>query len=141
MARRRSRPWPSRATIKPPRPTPRSWPSLKRSRNGADTSEGRPWPGQRRAAKPRALIAPNSTPDGNDRISPDNRRNQNGPEKGVGVRHNGQGLDLNRDGVKLESPEMRGLGGNVRRRWDPALVVDCHTTNGAQHEEPVTYSR
>jgi hypothetical protein len=25
-------------------------------------------------------------------------------------------------------------------RWDPVLLVDCHTTNGSYHEEPVTYS-
>ena len=25
-------------------------------------------------------------------------------------------------------------------RWDPLLVVDCHTTNGSYHQEPVTYS-
>ena len=29
---------------------------------------------------------------------------------------------------------------NVLARWDPALVVDCHTTDGAFHEETVTWS-
>ena len=86
------------------------------------------------------LIAPIFNADGNEKISPDNRRNQIGPEKGVGVRYNGQNLDLNRDGMKLESPEVRGLVQNVLLRWDPALLVDCHTTNGSYHEEPVTYS-
>jgi len=85
------------------------------------------------------LIAPDFNPDGNDKISPANRRQQPGPEKGVGVRPNGQNLDLNRDGMKLETPEVRGLVENVLNRWDPALVVDCHTTNGFYHEEPVTY--
>jgi hypothetical protein len=85
------------------------------------------------------LIAPIFNSDGNDKISPANRRNQVGPEKGVGVRYNGQNLDLNRDGIKLESPEVQGLVRNVLMRWDPALLIDCHTTNGSYHEEPVTY--
>jgi hypothetical protein len=86
------------------------------------------------------LIAPIFNPDGNEKISPTNRRNQAGPEKGVGVRYNGQNLDLNRDGMKLESPEVQGLVGNVLMRWDPVLLVDCHTTNGSAHQEPVTYT-
>lgn len=86
------------------------------------------------------LIAPIFNADGNEQISPDNRRNQNGPERGVGVRHNGQHLDLNRDSMKLESPELQGLVANVLLRWDPVLLIDCHTTNGSYHEEPVTYS-
>jgi hypothetical protein len=86
------------------------------------------------------LIAPIFNADGNEKINPENRRNQVGPEKGVGVRYNGQNLDLNRDSMKLESPELQGLVRNVLLRWDPMLVVDCHTTNGSYHEEPVTYS-
>jgi len=86
------------------------------------------------------LFAPIFNTDGNERISPENRRNQQGPEQGVGVRTNGQNLDLNRDGIKMESPELQGLVQNVLLRWDPILLVDCHTTNGSYHEEPVTYS-
>jgi len=86
------------------------------------------------------LIAPIFNADGNDKISPENRRHQPGPEQGVGVRPNGQNLDLNRDSMKLESPELQGLVENVLVRWDPLLLVDCHTTNGSYHEELVTYS-
>lgn len=86
------------------------------------------------------LIAPNFNPDGNEKISPQNRRNQPGPEEGVGLRINGQNLDLNRDAMKLESPEMQGLVTNVLQRWDPLLLIDCHTTDGSYHEELVTYS-
>lgn len=86
------------------------------------------------------LIAPIFNADGNEKISPKNRPSQVGPEKGVGVRHNGQNLDLNRDAMKLESPELKGLVQNVLLRWDPVLLVDCHTTDGSYHEEPVTYS-
>jgi dipeptidyl-peptidase-4 len=85
------------------------------------------------------LIAPIFNADGNERISKENRRNQAGPEEGVGVRYNGQNLDLNRDGIKLESPEVQGLVRKVLNRWDPVLLIDCHTTNGSYHKEPVTY--
>jgi dipeptidyl-peptidase-4 len=86
------------------------------------------------------LVAPIFNPDGNDKMDPRNRMGQVGPEKGSGVRHNGQNLDLNRDSMKLESPELRGLVRNVLGRWDPLLAVDCHTTDGSFHQEPVTYS-
>ncbi len=86
------------------------------------------------------LVCPILNPDGNEKFSTDNRRNQVGPENGVGVRHNGQFLDLNRDAMKLESPEIRGVVRNVFNRWDPAITVDCHTTNGSYHEEPLTFT-
>jgi len=85
------------------------------------------------------LLAPIFNPDGNEKVSVNNRRNQVGPEKGVGVRYNGQNLDLNRDGLKLESPEVKGLVQNVMVRWDPAVVLDSHTHNGSYHQEVVTY--
>ena len=86
------------------------------------------------------LIAPIFNADGNEKISPANRRQQPGPEQGVGVRTNGQNLDLNRDAIKLESYEVSGLVESVLNRWDPLLLVDCHTTDGAYHEQTVTYS-
>ena len=86
------------------------------------------------------VIAPIFNADGNEKIAPNNRRQQPGPEQGVGVRTNGQNLDLNRDSMKAESPEIAGLLANVLNRWDPLLLVDCHTTDGAWHEQTVTYS-
>jgi murein tripeptide amidase MpaA len=86
------------------------------------------------------LICPIFNPDGNDRISKENRTDQNGPVNGVGVRYNGQNLDLNRDGMKAESPEVRGLLTNVFNKWDPAVFMDCHTTDGSFHVEPVTFT-
>jgi len=85
------------------------------------------------------LIAPIFNPDGNEKISQNNRRNQVGPEQGVGIRTNGLGFDLNRDGMKLESPEVLGLVQNVMLRWDPAVLLDSHTHNGSYHEEVVTW--
>lgn len=86
------------------------------------------------------LVCPIFNADGNEKISVKNRTNQKGPINGVGVRYNGSFLDLNRDAMKIESPEMKGLLTNVLNKWDPAVVLDCHTTNGVYHQEPVTFS-
>ncbi|MEM9800121.1 MAG: M14 family metallopeptidase [Planctomycetota bacterium] len=77
--------------------------------------------------------------DGNDRISRRNRVSQNGPERGVGERPNALGLDLNRDFVKLESPEVQALTWLVGR-LDPIAFFDLHTTNGSAHGYDLTYS-
>ena len=86
------------------------------------------------------LICPNFNPDGNEKIDTRNRTYQNGPVNGVGVRHNGQILDLNRDAMKAESPEVRGVLENVFNKWDPSVFMDCHTTDGSYHVEPVTFT-
>jgi hypothetical protein len=81
------------------------------------------------------LIIPMFNPDGNEKLG-DNRRD-NGPEQ-AGTRANGQNLDLNRDFLKMESPEVKALIACFND-WDPVLFVDLHTTNGSYHREPVTY--
>ena len=86
------------------------------------------------------LICPNFNPDGNEPINPLNRTHQNGPVNGVGLRYNAQYLDLNRDAMKAESPEVQGVIQNVFNRWDPSVFMDCHTTNGSYHVEPVTFT-
>jgi len=86
------------------------------------------------------LICPLFNADGNQKISPANRTHQNGPVNGVGVRYNGQFLDLNRDAMKMESPEVKGVITSVFNRWDPSVFMDCHTTNGSYHIEPVTFT-
>src|SRR5438477_9034876 len=76
------------------------------------------------------VFAPIFNADGNERMSKTNRPGQLGPVEGMGVRANAQGFDLNRDFVKLESPEVRAL---VRfcDQWNPAILIDMHTTNGS----------
>ena len=86
------------------------------------------------------LICPLFNPDGNEKISPLNRTHQNGPVNGVGVRYNGQFLDLNRDAMKAESPEVQGVLTNVFNKWDPSVFMDCHTTDGSYHVEPTTFT-
>lgn len=86
------------------------------------------------------LVAPIYNADGNERIDINNRTAQNGPVTGVGVRENAQRLDLNRDFMKLETPEARGLIEGVFNRWDPHVIIDLHTTNGSYHGYALTYS-
>ena len=82
---------------------------------------------------------PNYNPDGNDEIDRRHRPDQAGPVEGVGNRHNGSGLDLNRDYVKVEAPETEALIRAVRT-LDPAVVADLHTTNGSFHGFDLTYA-
>ena len=84
------------------------------------------------------LFAPIYNADGNEKISLDNRVEQNGPIGGVGTRENSKSLDLNRDFMKLESSEARGLVA-LLTRWDPDVIVDLHTTNGSYHGYHLTY--
>lgn len=85
------------------------------------------------------LIAPIYNADGNERMAPHNRPYQAGPIGGMGTRRNAQGLDLNRDHMKLESPEARALV-RAYADYDPHVVIDLHTTNGTQHAYHLTYA-
>lgn len=85
------------------------------------------------------LVAPIYNADGNERIGPETRPYQLGPYEGVGERANTQGLDLNRDHMKLESPEGRALA-QAYQDYDPHVIVDLHTTNGTEHAYHLTYA-
>ena len=84
------------------------------------------------------LVAPNLNADGGERIGKSHRITQQGPENGAGLRENAQGLDLNRDFVKLECPETRALLAFINE-WSPHLLIDTHTTNGSRHRYELTY--
>jgi hypothetical protein len=58
----------------------------------------------------------------------------------TGTRENGQGLDLNRDGIKMEAPETMGMILNILNLWDPQVTVDLHTTNGTWHGYSLTWA-
>jgi zinc carboxypeptidase len=85
------------------------------------------------------IVAPLYNADGNERISLDHRPEQFGPLGGVGTRENANGLDLNRDFMKLEATESRALV-KLLNDWDPHLVIDLHTTNGSYHGYHLTYA-
>ena len=92
------------------------------------------------------VIAPLFNPDGNDAIDPGNRRlhlpkleGQLGPDSGVGTRVNGSKINLNRDYMRQEAPEMRLLQTRVCQAWEPDLTIDNHATNGSVHRFSMTY--
>ncbi len=85
------------------------------------------------------LIAPIYNADGNERVRLNNRPLQYGPVGGMGQRANAQNLDLNRDHMKLESPEARSLVA-LFNAYDPAVVIDLHTTDGTVHAYHLTYA-
>jgi hypothetical protein len=64
------------------------------------------------------------------------RVNQNGPQV-FGFRGNARHLDLNRDFIKADSLEARTFA-QVFTRWDPDVMVDTHTSNGADYQHTVT---
>jgi hypothetical protein len=85
------------------------------------------------------LIAPIYNADGNERVKLTNRGRQHGPIGGMGQRANADGLDLNRDHMKVESPEARSLL-SMMNTYDPHVMVDLHTTNGTTHAYYLTYA-
>jgi hypothetical protein len=85
------------------------------------------------------LVAPIYNADGNERVALDNRGPQHGPMGGQGQRPNAQGLDLNRDHMKLDSPEGRAVV-KLFNDYDPHVSMDLHTTNGSLHGYFLTYA-
>ena len=86
------------------------------------------------------LFVPIYNTDSNDKMDVERRTSQEDSPKEVGMRANSQGWDLNRDGMKMEALETRGLFKNVILPWDPALFVDLHTTNGTWHGYSLTWA-
>ena len=84
------------------------------------------------------LFIPVLSPDGLANFSPYNRINQNGPKE-TGWRVNAQGLNLNRDFTKLDSPEIRSFT-SLFNEWQPDLFFDTHATDGADYQYVTTYS-
>ncbi len=85
------------------------------------------------------LVAPIYNADGNERVNLSNRPRQHGPLGGLGQRPNAQGFDLNRDHMKLDTPEAHALA-SLLTRYDPHIGVDLHATNGTYHGYHLTYS-
>jgi hypothetical protein len=98
-----------------------------------DLLDGRAAPGALDAVT--IVFVPVFNVDGHERFGPNHRPNQRGPEQ-MGFRTTAQNLNLNRDYMKADAPEMRAMLG-LLRRWDPVLYVDLHTTDGAKFEHDV----
>ena len=84
------------------------------------------------------LFIPVFNVDGHEDFSATNRINQNGPEE-LGTRNTAQLLNLNRDFLKADAPEMRAWL-KLYNRWMPELFIDVHVTNGADFQYVMTYA-
>ncbi len=74
--------------------------------------------------------------DGHERFGQWNRPNQRGPEQ-MGWRTTAQNINLNRDYLKADTPEMQAMLTLVNR-WDPLAYVDMHVTDGAKFEHDIS---
>ena len=84
------------------------------------------------------LVIPILSVDGHERISQYNRPNQNGPVE-MGWRTNSRNLNLNRDYMKADSPEIKAFL-KLFNAWLPDFFIDNHTTNGADYQYHITYA-
>jgi len=84
------------------------------------------------------LVSPIYNADGNERVSLTSRGLQHGPIGGLGTRPNAQGLNINRDNIKLDTPEARSMV-RLLNDYDPQVMIDLHTTNGSRHAYHLTY--
>ena len=84
------------------------------------------------------IVVPIFNIDGHERKGKYNRINQNGPKE-MGWRTTAQNLNLNRDWMKADAPEMQAML-KLCSRYIPDFIVDTHTTNGADYQYTVTYS-
>jgi hypothetical protein len=75
--------------------------------------------------------------DGHENSSPYHRINQNGPDS-MGFRGQSQYLNLNRDYVKADAPEMLAWL-KLWQRWQPDFLIDVHTTDGADYQYDLTW--
>jgi len=83
------------------------------------------------------IFMPAFNADGLARFNQYNRINQNGPEK-MGWRTNATNLNLNRDFLKADAPEMQAWL-KVFNQWLPDFFIDCHVTDGADYQYVITY--
>jgi len=75
--------------------------------------------------------------DGHENSGPYNRINQLGPDE-MGFRATAQNLNLNRDYMKADAPEMRDWLA-MYDAWLPDLFLDIHTTDGADYQYDLTW--
>jgi hypothetical protein len=85
------------------------------------------------------LITPIYNADGNEKFALNNRQRQNGPINGMGTRANAQNLNINRDYMKLDTPEAKAFV-KLWNDYDPYVGYDLHTSDGSAHGYYLTYS-
>ncbi len=83
------------------------------------------------------VIIPVFNVDGHEDFSPYHRASQNGPQS-TGLRNTAQRVNLNRDYIKADTPEMRAWL-RVFNAWMPDFHIDNHVTDGADFQYDVTW--
>lgn len=83
------------------------------------------------------LFVPIFNADGHERSSEWSRPNQRGPVR-QGWRTTGQNLNLNRDYMKADSPEMQAML-RLINQWLPTLYLDIHVTDGIDMQYDITF--
>src|ERR1039457_5227591 len=83
------------------------------------------------------VVIPVFNVDGHENFSPYHRPSQNGP-KSTGLRANAQRLNLNRDYIKADTPEMRAWL-RLFNAWTPDFLIDNHVTDGSDFQYDVTW--
>jgi len=83
------------------------------------------------------VVIPVFNVDGHENSSPYHRPSQNGP-KSTGLRANAQRLNLNRDYIKADTPEMRAWL-RLFNAWTPDFLIDNHVTDGSDFQYDVTW--
>src|SRR3984957_15314948 len=83
------------------------------------------------------VVIPVFNVDGHEYFSAYHRPSQNGP-KSTGLRANAQHLNLNRDYVKADTPEMRAWL-KLFNAWMPDFLIDNHVTDGSDMQYDVTW--
>jgi hypothetical protein len=83
------------------------------------------------------LFVPIFNADGHERSSEWNRPNQRGPVR-QGWRTTAQNLNLNRDYMKADSPEMQAML-RLINQWSPTLYLDIHVTDGIDMQYDITF--
>jgi len=87
--------------------------------------------------KVNVVFIPALNADGHERSTPFSRPNQRGPKE-MGWRNTAQNLNLNRDFMKADAPEMQALLGLIAK-YDPDFYIDLHVTDGMDYQYDVTY--
>jgi hypothetical protein len=82
------------------------------------------------------VFVPVINPDGHERFGPNHRPNQRGPVE-MGFRTNAARLNINRDFVKADTPELHAIL-RAWTRYQPVLLIDLHTTDGAKFEHDIS---
>jgi hypothetical protein len=81
------------------------------------------------------IVCPNFNPDGADTLAL-----SEGTPHILGSGVNAQGINLNRDAVRVETIEINGLYRTIFNRWDPVLIYDGHLMGRVQHGYAIGYA-